>query len=285
VSSERQPGTLYVVATPIGNLGDVTLRAIEILKTCDRVAAEDTRQSKKLLSHLGIAGKPMDALHAHSSERDVARAVEALSEGESIALVTDAGTPSVSDPGDAVVKGAIAAGIRVVPIPGPSAALAALVASGLAGGGGFRFVGFLPREGAARHEAIGKVASTSEPVILFESPERTNATLRDLADAMPERSACVARELTKLHEELVRGTLSTLAGDRDSWRGEVAIVLGPWAPEEREATVDDTALDARIDRELAAGIHSKTIAERLAAWSGRPKREVYERVVSRKRSS
>lgn len=281
----QQAGILYVVATPIGNLGDVTLRAIEVLRTSDRVAAEDTRQSRKLLSHLGIAGKPIDALHAHSSERDVARLVEILAGGASIALVTDAGTPSVSDPGDAVVKGAIAAGIRVVPIPGPSAALAALVASGLAGGGGFRFVGFLPRDGSARHEAISKVCETPEPVILFESPERTAATLRELADATPERTACVARELTKLHEELVRGTLASLAEERDGWRGEVAIVLGTWVPETREAVIDDAAIDARIERELAAGIHSKTIAERLAAWSGRPKRELYERVVVKKRDA
>jgi 16S rRNA (cytidine1402-2'-O)-methyltransferase len=283
VSTER--GTLYVVATPIGNLGDVTLRAIDVLKACDRVAAEDTRQSKKLLSHLGISGKPVDALHAHSSERDVTRIVAALESGESVAVVTDAGTPSVSDPGDALVKGAIAAGIRVVPIPGASAALAALVASGLTGGNGFRFVGFLPREGTARHEAIGMICATPEPVILFESPERTQDTLRELADATPSRAACVARELTKIHEEVVRGTLTSLATERESWRGEIAIVLGPWTPESRETTIDDQALDERIDRELAAGTHSKTIAERLAAWSGRPKREVYERVVVRKRES
>jgi 16S rRNA (cytidine1402-2'-O)-methyltransferase len=280
---ERTRGTLYVVATPIGNLGDITLRAIEVLKACQRIAAEDTRQTKKLLSHLGIAGKHLDALHAHSSDRDVARMVEALDAGESVALVTDAGTPIVSDPGDAIVKGAIAAGVRVVPIPGPSAVLAALVASGL-GGGRFRFFGFLPRDGTARHEAIAAACSTPEAVILFESPERTTATLRELAEATPERPACVARELTKMHEEIVRGTLSTLASDRETWRGEVAIVLGAWCPEAREARIDDEALDARIDRELAAGIHSKTIAERLSAWSGRPKRDVYERVVSRKRA-
>ncbi|MBX3202123.1 MAG: 16S rRNA (cytidine(1402)-2'-O)-methyltransferase [Labilithrix sp.] len=284
MSTERGPGTLFVVATPIGNLGDVTVRAIEVLKACDRIAAEDTRQTRKLLSHLGIGGKPTTALHAHSGEREVAMVVDALATGESVALVTDAGTPSVSDPGDALVKGAIAAGIRVVPIPGPSAALAALVASGLAGGGGFRFVGFLPRDGAARHEAVGKVCATPEPVILFESPERTAATLAELAEATPDRAACVARELTKLHEELVRGTLASLAQERDTWRGEVAIVLGAWSPEGREERIDDAEMDARIDRELAAGVHSKTIAERIAAWSGRPKREVYERVVTRKRT-
>jgi 16S rRNA (cytidine1402-2'-O)-methyltransferase len=280
----RDAGVLYVVSTPIGNLADITLRAIEVLKACPRIAAEDTRHTKKLFAHLGIGGKHVDALHAHSSERDVDRVVDALRAGESVALVTDAGTPIVSDPGDALVKRAIEAGIRVVPIPGPSAVLAALVASGL-GGGGFRFFGFLPREGAPRHEAIARACATPEAVILFESPERTNATLRELADATPDRPACLARELTKLHEEVVRGTLADLAGARDAWRGEIVIVLGPWEPAAREAAVDDAALDERIDRELAAGTHSKTIAERLAAWSGRPRREVYERVVAKKRSS
>jgi 16S rRNA (cytidine1402-2'-O)-methyltransferase len=275
-------GTLYVVATPIGNLGDITLRAIEVLKGADRIAAEDTRRTRQLLSHLGITKKPLDALHEHSSDKDVARAVERLLGGESIALVTDAGTPVVSDPGDAVVKGALEVGVRVVPVPGASAVLAALVASGLATGSGFRFVGFLPREGTARREAIAQVASTADPVILFESPERARATLVELADAHPDRHACVARELTKLHEELVRGTLVELAGRETPWRGEIAIVLGAWSPAAHAATVGDDALDARIDQELGAGARAKSVAERLAAWSGRPKREVYERVLRRK---
>ncbi len=277
-------GTLYVVATPIGNLGDITLRAVEVLRACHRVAAEDTRRTRQLLTHLGITGKPLDALHAHSPERDVARLVEALERGEDVALATDAGTPSVSDPGDVLVKRAIAAGFTVVPLPGASAVLAALVASGLASGAGFRFVAFLPRDGTARREAIALVASTPEPVVLYESPERTADTLRELADAMPEREACVARELTKMHEELVRGTLAALAGTprEEGWRGEVAIVLGAWSPEEHAEAIDDAAIDARIDGELAAGVHAKTVAEKLAAWSGRPKREVYERVTARK---
>jgi 16S rRNA (cytidine1402-2'-O)-methyltransferase len=276
------PGTLYVVATPIGNLGDITLRAIEVLKSASRVAAEDTRRTRQLLSHLGIGGKPLDALHAHSSERDVAKAVERLSAGQSIALVTDAGTPAVSDPGDAVVKGAIAAGVRVVPVPGASAVLAALVASGLATGAGFRFFGFLPRDGSARREAIARVCATAEPVILFESPERLARTLAELADATPERRACAARELTKLHEELVRGSVAELATRSEPWRGELAIVLGAWSPAEHAAAIDDAALDARIDAELREGGHAKAIAERLAAWSGRARRDVYERVLRRK---
>jgi 16S rRNA (cytidine1402-2'-O)-methyltransferase len=274
-------GILYVIATPIGNLGDLTLRAIDLLKSSERVAAEDTRRTRQLLSHLGIEGKPLDALHAHSSERDVVRLVARLEAGDSVALVTDAGTPAVSDPGDALVKAAIAAGIRVVPVPGASAVLAALVASGLATGVGFRFVGFLPRDGAARRDGVATVCDTPEPVVLFESPERTQATLAELADAMPDRPACVARELTKLHEEIVRGTLASLAKDRDSWRGEIAIVLGGWSRESSEQ-VDDAAIDERIDRELDAGAHAKTVADVVAAWSGRPRREIYERVVRRK---
>jgi 16S rRNA (cytidine1402-2'-O)-methyltransferase len=277
-------GTLYVVATPIGNLGDLTLRAIDVLKSCDRVAAEDTRRTRQLLSHLGIEGKPLDALHAHSSARDVAKLVERLESGESVALVTDAGTPAVSDPGDALVKAAIAASVRVVPIPGASAVLAALVASGLATGVGFRFVGFLPRDGAARRDGVATICATPEPVVLFESPERTQATLAELADAMPERPACVARELTKMHEEVVRGTLATLAKDRDAWRGEIAIVLGGWSPDMRTEQIDDAAIDARIDRELDGGTHAKTVADVVAAWAGRPRREIYERVVRRKSS-
>jgi 16S rRNA (cytidine1402-2'-O)-methyltransferase len=275
------PGTLYVVATPIGHLGDITLRAIETLRTCDRVAAEDTRRTRALLSHLGIAGKPVDALHAHSSARDVTRATEALLDGASIALVTDAGTPAVSDPGGALVEAAIAAGVAVVAVPGPSAVLAALVASGLAGDGRFRFVGFLPRDGTGRREGISLIAATPETVIVFEAPSRTSATLKDLADATPDRAACVARELTKVHEELTRGRLSDLANDAREWRGEVVLVLGPYDPDSR-TVVSDEALDARIDAGLRDGVHAKSLAEQLSAWSGRPKRDVYARVLGRK---
>jgi 16S rRNA (cytidine1402-2'-O)-methyltransferase len=212
-------GVLYVVATPIGNLGDMTVRAGETLRECDRVLAEDTRRSRQLLAHLGIAGKPVDRFDAHATAADAQRAVERLENGESVALVTDAGTPGVSDPGERLVEAAIAAGIRVVSIPGPSAVLAALVGSGLAGDGRFRFVGFLPRDGTARREGIATVSATPEPVVMFEAPSRTRATLTDLADATPGRSACVARELTKVHEEYVRGTLAELATDERPWQG------------------------------------------------------------------
>jgi 16S rRNA (cytidine1402-2'-O)-methyltransferase len=275
--------TLFVVATPIGNLGDMTARGVETLRACDRVVAEDTRRTRQLLTHFAIAGKPVDRLDAHSDEHDVARLVARLAEGEKIALVTDAGTPGVSDPGEAIVRAAIAAGATVVPVPGASAVLAAVVASGLAGEGRFRFVGFLPRDGVARREAIALVCATPETVVLFEAPSRIAATMRELADATPDRGACVARELTKLHEEFVRSPCAGLAADGREWIGEAVIVLGPHAPEDRAARIDDAALDARIDEGLARGDHARTIADRVAAWSGRPRREVYERVIGRKK--
>ena len=273
---------LYVVATPIGNLEDLSARALATLREADVVAAEDTRQTLKLLSANGIEHKKLVSLHAHSTERQVGKLVERLTAGESVAFVTDAGTPGVSDPGAELVRAAVAAGVRVVPIPGPSAALAALAASGLESDAGFRFVGFVPRDGTARARALSKIAETPEPVILYESPERANKTLRDLSELLPTRSACVARELTKVHEELVRGTLADVASSREEWRGEITIVLGEWEPASREATVDEAAIDARIDAELAAGGHAKTIAEHIAAWSGRPRRAIYERVIRRK---
>lgn len=273
---------LYVVATPIGNLGDITSRAVDTLRAVDRVYAEDTRRTRALLAHFGIAGKPLDALHAHTEPADVARAAERLAGGESAALVTDAGTPGVSDPGDALVREAIARGVRVVPIPGASAPLAALSASGLGGGAGFRFFGFLATQGQAREDALLAIAETPEPVVLFESPGRTARTLADLAAATPDRAACVARELTKIHEELVRGPLSVLAADDREWVGEIVIVLGAFSPADRTAAVDDAAIDARIDEELARGLHAKTVAARVAAWAGRSKKDVYQRVIARK---
>ncbi len=277
-------GTLYVVATPIGNLGDLTLRALETLRAIDVVAAEDTRRSRALLTHFGISGKRLASLHAHSSAGEVSALLRALELGESVAVLTDAGTPSVSDPGDALVRSAIDAGVTVVPLPGASAVLAALVGSGLTGGGGFRFFGFLARDGSARQAALRNVWNTPETTILFEAPGRTEALLHDLAERQPERRACVARELTKMHEEYVRGTLQELAVPR-AWRGEIAIVLGPYADESDAVGIDDATLDARIDAELAAGTHPKTIADKLAAWAERPRRELYARVVSRKNAS
>ena len=285
MSEARARGTLFVVSTPIGNLQDITLRAIETLRSCDLLLAEDTRRTRHLLTHLGIEGKRVERFDAHAAENDVSRTLAVLAAGRQVALVTDAGTPVVSDPGSALVRAAIDAGVRVTPIPGPSAPLAALVASGLAADGRFRFFGFLPREGSARRGAIAEVSDTAEPVVLFEAANRCSETLRELSEATPSREACVARELTKVHEELARGTVRALADDPREWVGEVCIVLGPHAPEERAIRIDDEALDARIDEALGRAEHPRSIAEKLAAWSGRPKRDIYARVVARKGSA
>jgi 16S rRNA (cytidine1402-2'-O)-methyltransferase len=273
---------LYVVATPIGNLEDLSARALRTLREVDVIAAEDTRRTRGLLTHFGIVGKDLVALHAHSGAKEIERLAARLEGGASVAIVTDAGTPGVSDPGDALVRAAIALGVRVVPIPGPSATLAALSASGLSSGGAFRFFGFLPRDGRERAEALSRVCDTAEPSVILEAANRVHNTLIDLAAATPERTACVARELTKLHEELVRGPLAELAKDEREWVGEVVLVLGPHDPTARERAIDDDAIEARIDEELAAGGHAKVISERVAAWSGRPKRDIYTRVVRRR---
>jgi len=276
-------GTLYVVASPIGNLGDLTLRALEVLRSVDVVAAEDTRRTRALLTHFGISGKRLASLHAHSNAGEVDGLLRTLVGGESVALLTDAGTPSVSDPGDSLVRAAIGADLPVIPLPGASAVLAALVGSGLTGGGGFRFFGFIARDGTARQAALRNVWNTPETSILFEAPNRTEALLRDLAERQPDRLGCVARELTKMHEEYVRGPLHQLAVPRE-WRGEIAVVLGPYTAESEEQVPDEAQLDARIDLELGAGTHPKTIADKLAAWARRPRRELYARVVARKQA-
>jgi 16S rRNA (cytidine1402-2'-O)-methyltransferase len=276
------PGTLFVVATPIGNLSDITLRAIETLRAVDLVVAEDTRRTRGLLSHLAIA-KPLSAIHAHSPKKDIDHVVHALTEGKDVALVTDAGTPAVSDPGGILVRAALDAGANVIPIPGASAVLAALVASGLSTDAGFRFFGFISRDGVSRAQVLGLVASTPEPCVLYEAPNRVHSTLIELARAQPDRPCAIARELTKMHEEFVRGTLDALARDPREWIGEVVIVLGE-AAKQAETAIDDATLTARIDEELDLGTHAKAAAERIAAWSGLPKREVYEKIIRRKQA-
>ena len=274
------PGTLYVVATPIGNLDDLTVRARDTLSACDAVLAEDTRRTRKLLAHLGI-GKPMRTFNAHAGADAVARVAQEIADGANFSLVSDAGTPVISDPGAELVRAVIERGGNVVAIPGPSAVLCALAASGLAGHG-FRFFGFLPRGGGDRSEVLSRVLATPEPVVIYEAGNRTRETLADLAARAPDRRAAVARELTKMHEEFLRGTLAELATSvSDELLGEVTIVLGE-APAISEVAMDDAVVDGHIDRILGEGRGAKEVADIVAALSGRPRREVYARVVARK---
>lgn len=268
---------LYLVATPIGNLADMTERAVTCLRECDAILAEDTRRALSLLRHLGIEGKPVDRFDANVEHKRIARCLERLAQGDNIALVSDAGTPTVSDPGAALVTSAIAAGIDVRPIPGVSAVTTAIAASGF-GGNAFRFFGFLPRRGAPRHQALQRVVETSEIGVLFESPSRVAATLAELAQLMPERPAMIAREMTKRFEEFVRGTLTELSQRQHDHRGEFTIVLGPY--EFAARSYSDDELRARASELSDQGMRSKEIAKVMALETGLSSTELYRLVLS-----
>jgi 16S rRNA (cytidine1402-2'-O)-methyltransferase len=269
---------LYVVATPIGNLGDITRRAAETLGLVDRVLAEDTRRTRALLTHLGI-GKPVTKLDANASEAAVRSVVERVRDGERVAFVTDAGTPSVSDPGTRLVRIAAEVGIPMTVIPGPSAVTAAVALSGLVEGP-FLFMGFLPRHGEKRRQAVDRVKTAEEAVVLFEAPTRLSDTLAELATRMPARRACVLRELTKLHEEIAHGSLVELAERSITPKGEVTIVVAGADP---DAADDAPEIDPMIAERLDAGDTPRTVADDVAALSGRPRREVYARVLELRR--
>jgi 16S rRNA (cytidine1402-2'-O)-methyltransferase len=272
--------TLYVVATPIGNLGDLTPRAREALGAASRIFAEDTRRTRALLTYAGIAGKTLVRVDAHATPERLARLVAGFEASENLALVTDAGAPGVSDPGPALVRAAAEAGTRIVPIPGASAVTAAIAASGLVEGP-FSFLGFLPRHGKKRRLVLERIAKSSEPVLLFESPQRVTETLRELATATPARPAALCRELTKLHEEILRGSLAELGALEREWLGEITLVLGAQdAPTEAVEASDPTEIDAEIRGRLQKGAHPKDLASELAARLGIPRRSAYARVLA-----
>lgn len=258
-------GSLYIVSTPIGNLGDMSFRAVEVLTSAALVVAEDTRHSRRLLDHYQITTRT-SAYHEHNEARETPRLVKRMMEGESIALITDAGTPLVSDPGARLVAASIAAEIDVVPIPGASALLAALVASGIAGDT-FTFFGFLPRKGKERLEKLSELMRLSHTGIIYEAPPRVASTLAELAESgAASRSGVVARELTKKFEEFARGTVAELArkfADEPA-RGEVVILLGPAVvTKPGEDELRELALSYRRD-----GLSARENMERLMSEHG-----------------
>lgn len=272
-------GVLSVVATPIGNLADLSPRAGETLASAQLILCEDTRRTRKLLAHLGLtstgSGPQLISSHAHNERERVARVVEAVASGQRVALVSDAGTPAVSDPGQVVVDAVLDAGLRVEVVPGPSAALAALVATGL-GSDRFCFDGFLPRKGKERRERLSEIAVERRTVVLFEAPGRVGATLRDLSEACGgQRAAGVARELTKLHEEVDRGPLAELASRWDeARRGEHVIVIAGSTSVSAEAGDDEVR--AAVAEHRAAGASRRDAAAAAAAALGVSKKRAYE---------
>jgi 16S rRNA (cytidine1402-2'-O)-methyltransferase len=260
VVSEPLPAALYVVSTPIGNMGDFSFRAVEVLRAVALVLAEDTRHSRHLLDRYEIT-TPLSAYHEHNEARALPGLVARMAAGEAMALITDAGTPVVSDPGARLVRGAIDAGIRVVPVPGASALLAALVASGIPADR-FTFLGFLPRKGRERREALELVKQAEHAVILYEAPSRVADTLGDIAElGSPERPVAVARELTKHFEDIQRGTVGALTAyyRETPPRGEVVIVLGG-AP---VAASTEESLRPHVERLRAEGLSTRDVIAAL----------------------
>jgi 16S rRNA (cytidine1402-2'-O)-methyltransferase len=270
---------LYVVATPLGNLEDITFRAVRVLKEAPVIACEDTRRTVKLLNRYEIR-TPMVVFHEYNKARAGAGILRRLREGESVALVSDAGTPAISDPGYDLVRDAIAEGISVEVIPGPSALVAALVVSGLPTDH-FAFEGFLPNRPVRRRKALAALSRETRTMIFYESPHRLASFLADASAELGERRACVVRELTKVHEEIVRGTLPELSAEiagRSSVLGEVTVVVAG-APKTVELSVEEIVRAAVED---ASG-SSRDLAREIAERTGLSRKEVYEEILKQRK--
>jgi len=271
-------GTLYVVATPLGNLGDLSSRGAEVLRTVSVVAAEDTRRTRGLLTHLGAAPQLL-SYHAHSDRKRLDTLLELLHDGRDMALVSDAGTPTVSDPGTDLVAAAREAGIAVVPIPGPSAVATALSATGFKGDR-YLFLGFLPRKGGERTRLLARAAQEEWSVVLFEAPPRLADLLGDLAKVAPGRRAVVARELTKLHEEFRMGPVEQLARyySESPPRGELTVVLeGTGTPPAAPNRTEDAKEQASLL--LAEGLSRREVVRRLSETLGLSRNDAYRLVM------
>ena len=267
------PGTLYLVATPIGNLQDITLRAIETLRTVDVIACEDTRHTRKLLNHFRISNKTI-SYHEHNEQERAEELVDCMMRGESVAIVSDAGTPGIADPGFRIVQRAIESGLNVVPIPGPAAFVTAAVASGLATDSIF-FGGFLPSKKGERRKRLEEIRDIPATLIFYEAPHRLAKSLADCADVLGDRQAAAARELTKIHEEFARGTLSDLAARfaGQTVKGEVVIVID--RPRGDEVRPGIATLGSRVRELEADGISRKAALKQAAKEFGLPKSEAY----------
>lgn len=273
------PGTLYLVATPIGNLADITHRALQVLKDVDLIACEDTRHTHKLLNHYGISTKTI-SYHEHNEQQRAAELIDRLKQGTNIAVVSDAGTPSISDPGFRLVRAAIENEIVVVPVPGPSALITALIAAGLPTDE-FFFAGFLPSRTSARRTRLTELQSIPGTLIFYEAPHRLAATLADAYEILGEREAVVARELTKLHEEIRRGLLSKLTADymeKTDIRGEIVVlidrnVIGA-------AATPAVSVAMLVDQFEQAGLDHRAALKKAARELGLSRAEAYRKLIS-----
>ena len=281
--SEKSPGILYVVSTPIGNLEDITLRALRVLKEVDLIAAEDTRRTRQLLTHYGIH-KPLISYHEYNRRMRGKTLLQELREGKSIALVTDAGTPGISDPGEDLVRGAIQESIPLVPIPGPAALVSALSVSGLPTES-FLFYGFLPSKAAARKKWLASLKDRPETLVFYESPRRLGSLLEDAAQILGERRVVVAREMTKVYEEVYRGTITEVLDQLggEEVKGEVTVILEgcPLPPKAETSSIVEALKYYSRDR----GLSIKESVGRVAEELGVSRREVYQESLKLKEES
>lgn len=276
-------GTLYIVATPIGNLEDITLRALRVLRECDLVIAEDTRRSRQLLAYYNIE-KPFERSLYRGVERErVGYLLEKLKAGAQIALICDAGTPLISDPGYELVRRAIAENISVIPIPGPTALIAALIVSGFSTER-FVFEGVPPKREKPKREFFARLAHEPRTIVLYESPHRVLDTLAVMSELLPERRIALCRELTKVHEEVLRGTareILELLKSRPAIKGEITIVLESREPlESGESKDTELSVVEHVQKLIAEGLTKREAIKRVARLRGLPKREVYNQVIT-----
>jgi 16S rRNA (cytidine1402-2'-O)-methyltransferase len=280
----RSSGTLYLVATPIGNLADITHRAIDVLNNVSLIACEDTRHTRKLLQHYGIETKTV-SYHEHNEQERSRQLIETLREGKDVAVVSDAGTPSISDPGFRLVRAAIENDIQVVPVPGPSALISALIAAGLPTDE-FFFGGFLPARSNARRTRLNELRSVPGTLIFYEAPHRLAETLKDAHEMLGEREAVVARELTKLHEELRRGRLSELAAHyaNEEPRGEIVLLIDRTILETTDKT-DRQQISSLVDQFESDGLDHRAALKKAARELGLSRAEAYRRLIAERGKS
>ena len=272
-------GKLYIVATPIGNLEDITLRAIRVLKEVDLIAAEDTRHTLKLLNHLEIS-KPLISYHRHNEDVKTDILIHKLQEGQNIALVSDAGTPGICDPGEEVIKACIECGISVIPIPGACAMINALIASGI-DTKEFIFLGFLPLHKKLRKEKLVEIKSANKTVILYEAPHKLNTTLKDLKEILGNRQVVLAREITKIHEEYIRGTIDEILTKSETLKGEMILVI-----EKNESMIEnnlfgDLSLEEHYQVYENQGLEKKEIIKKIAKDRNVSKNEIYQYFIAK----
>lgn len=276
---QNKEGILYLVATPIGNLDDITLRAIKILKEVDLIAAEDTRHTIKLLNHLEIS-KPMISYHRHNEEFRCEYLIKELKEGKNIALVSDAGTPGISDPGEEIVKESIKQNIKIIPIPGPCAMINALIASGISTKE-FCFYGFLPLNKKNRREKLEEIKNVNKTIILYEAPHKIKNTLEDLKNILDEnRKVVLAREITKIHEEFIRGSINEILPKVDELKGEMVLIIeGNYNKQENDLC--NLTIDEHYIYYEKQGLDKKEIIKKIAQDRNVKKNEIYQLFINK----